>query len=166
MESKQELSQGKAAVNTVGFFSLMILSRDILHALPGYMDWRSEQSDVIRLLEAPILGISLVAISLKIMLGQESYKEYSGCTDFDIMSNFDLELGASVTPTAIGLTIAPASKWSAWIDGNNFLLATGNSYKKRRICVKVKDAAIVKADPKKEITVAFASILVRPIATP
>ena len=102
---------------------------------------------------------------LKITLDQKSIKEYQGCTDFNIKSNFDLELGATVQPNATGLLIAPASKWSAWIDGNNYLLAT-ESYKKRTICVKVKDAAIIKADPKKDLTVAYATILVRPIATP
>ena len=103
--------------------------------------------------------------TLKITLDQKSIKEYEGCTDFDIMSNFDLELGATVQPTATGLLIAPASKWSAWIKGNNYLVAT-SSYKKRTICVKVKDAAIINADPKKDLTVAYATILVRPIASP
>ena len=102
---------------------------------------------------------------LKIKLAQKNIKEYQGCTDFMIKSNFDLELGADVTPTATGLQIAPASKWSAWIDGDNFLNATTTA-KKRTICVKVKDAKIINASPDKELTVAWARILVRPIAAP
>ena len=102
---------------------------------------------------------------LKIMLDQKSIENYEGCTDFKIMSNFDLELGASVAPTATGLQIADADKWSAWIDGDNFLNAT-TKYEKRTICVAVKKAKLINASPDKELLVAWATILIRPIATP
>jgi hypothetical protein len=104
---------------------------------------------------------------LKIVLGQDAIDKYSGCTDFEIECNFDLELGASVHPTSVGLSIAPKDKWSAWIEGNNFVDATmGGGTEKRTICVKVKDAKIINADPNKELHVADAWILVRPTASP
>jgi len=102
---------------------------------------------------------------LKIVLDQKSVAEYQGCTDFKIKSNFDLELGATVAPTETGLKIASAGNWSAWIEGDNFL-PPSTDYAKRTICVKVKKAALINASPNKELTVAYATILVRPIATP
>lgn len=104
---------------------------------------------------------------LKIVLGQDAIDKYSGCTDFNIESNFDLELGASVHPTKVGLEIAPAGKWSAWIEGDNFLDATmGGDAQKRTACVAVKDAKIINADPNKELYVADCWIMVRPVAQP
>lgn len=102
---------------------------------------------------------------LKIKLKQKSIEDYEGCTDFKIMSNFDLELGAAVNVTAAGLQIADAGNWSAFIDGDNFVNAT-TSFVKRTICVKVKKAKIINASPDKELHVANASILIRPIASP
>lgn len=101
----------------------------------------------------------------KLKLVQKSVKEYEGCIDFNIMSNFDLELGAEIHPTSAGLNIAPASKWSAWISGDHFL-PPSTSYKKRTACAKVKDAVILKADPNKELLVAKLWILVKPTASP
>jgi len=85
---------------------------------------------------------------------------------FYIMSNFDLELGAEIYPTAKGLALqSNLGKWSAWIKGDHFL-APSTSYKKREVCAKVKDAAIVNADPNKELLVAKIWIYVKPTATP
>jgi len=102
---------------------------------------------------------------MKLKLTQKSVEEYEGCLEFKIMSNFDLELGAEIHPTAAGLNIAPASKWSAWISGDHFL-APSTGYKKRTVCAKVKDAKIINADPNKELLVAKLWILVKPTATP
>ncbi len=104
---------------------------------------------------------------LKIMLDQlnNDPELYEGCTDFKIMSNFDLELGADVVPTTVGLQIASAGNWSAWIDGDNFVNAT-QTYVKRTICVGLKKAKIIKASPDKKLHVANAYILVRPVASP
>jgi len=103
---------------------------------------------------------------LKLKLVQKSIKEYEGCKDFNIMSNFDLELGAEMHPNAAGDTVAGSKgKWSAWITGSNFL-APSTSYKKRTVCVKLKDAAIINADPNKELNVGNVWIYVRPTATP
>jgi len=103
---------------------------------------------------------------LKIKLGQDSISQYSGCVDFEIKCNFDLELGAGIKPTEAGLDIqSDTGKWSAWIDGNNFVDAT-TSWVKRKVCAKVKDASIVNADPNKELHVATVTIYVRPTAQP
>lgn len=102
---------------------------------------------------------------LKLKLKQTSIKEYEGCLDFNIMSNFDLVLSSKIFPTAAGLNIAPAGKWSSWISSTQYL-APSTSYKKRTVCAKVKDAVIIKADPKKELLVGKITIYVRPTATP
>ena len=102
---------------------------------------------------------------LKLKLVQKSIKEYEGCKDFKIKSNFDLELGAEMKPNSAGLNIAPAGKWSAWISSSNFL-APSTSYKTRTVCVKLKDAAIINADPNKELNVGNVWIYVKPSATP
>lgn len=102
---------------------------------------------------------------LKIKLAQKSVEEYEGCTDFGIMSNFDLELGAEIHPTAAGLNLSSAGNWSAWITGEHFL-APSDSYKKRTVCAKVKKTKLIKADPNKEMHVANVWILIRPTATP
>lgn len=103
---------------------------------------------------------------LKIKLNQEGIHQYKGCTDFEVKCNFDLELGAQVYPTAAGLEIqSNLGKWSAWIDGDNFVDAT-TSWEKRKVCVRVKDAAILNADPTKELKVAMVTIFVRPTAQP
>ena len=100
---------------------------------------------------------------LKITLNQTSISEYQGCTDFEIMSNFDLELGATIVPTSDGATLG--GSWSAWIDGDNFVDAT-TSWVKRKVCAKGKDLAIINADPNKELHVATVTIVVRPTAQP
>lgn len=104
---------------------------------------------------------------LKIQMEQIAINEYKGCTDFEIECNFDLELGATIEPTAAGLEVQPdKGKWSAWIDGNNFVDATmGGSPEKRTVCAQVKEAKIINADPNKELHVAQVTILVRPTAT-
>lgn len=103
---------------------------------------------------------------LKITLGQEGIHQYKGCTDFKVKCNFDLELGAQVYPTAAGLEIqSNLGKWSAWIDGDQFVEAT-TSWEKRKVCVRVKDAGIGNADPNKDLTVAYVTIYVRPTAQP
>jgi len=104
---------------------------------------------------------------LKIVLGQDSARQYSGCVEFGIMSNFDLELGASIHPTDKGKALqSNLGKWSAWIDGTNFLAPT-TSYKKRKVCAKVKEINIVGATPSNsEVHIANVWILVRPTATP
>lgn len=102
---------------------------------------------------------------LKLKLVQKSVKEYEGCKDFNIKSNFDVELGAEMHPNAAGLSIAPAGKWSAWITGSNFISAS-TSYVKQTVCVKVKDAAIINADPNKELDVGRVWIYVRPSVLP
>ena len=102
----------------------------------------------------------------KIKLAQNSVHEYEGCVDFKIMSNFDLELGARMHPNSNGLAIqSNLGKWSAWIDGDNFLTPS-TSYKTRKVCVKVKDANIGVKDPTKELHVGNVHILVVPTATP
>lgn len=104
---------------------------------------------------------------LKIKLAQESISSYKGCTDFFIECNFDLELGATIEPTPAGEDVqSDKGKWSAWIDGDNFVDATlGGPAEKRTVCAQVKDAKIVNADPNKELHVANVTILVRPTAT-
>jgi membrane protease YdiL (CAAX protease family) len=69
MDSEQTLSPRKAAVYTIVFFSIMVLSIDILHAIPGYTDWLSQQAKVIRWLEGSVLALALVFVGLKTMLG-------------------------------------------------------------------------------------------------
>ena len=102
----------------------------------------------------------------KIKFTQKSIKEYEGCVEFKIMSNFDLELGASIHPTDAGKQIqGNLGKWSAWISGEHFL-APSTSYKKRTVCAKVKDAKIINADPNKELHVANVWILIKPTASP
>jgi len=102
----------------------------------------------------------------KVKLVQKSVKEYEGCVDFNIMSNFDLELGAEMHPNAAGNNVAGSKgKWSAWISGDHFL-PPSTSYKKRTVCVKLKDAAIINADPNKELHVGMVWIYVKPTATP
>jgi hypothetical protein len=102
----------------------------------------------------------------KIKLAQKSVKEYEGCVEFKIKSNFDLELGATIHPTAAGLAIqSNTGKWSAWISGEHFV-APSTGYQKRTVCAKVKDAAIINADPNKELHVANVWILIKPTATP
>jgi hypothetical protein len=68
MKSEHTLSPRKAALYTLLFFSVMVLSRDIVHAIPGYSDWISEQAKVVRWLEASVLALALVFVGLKTML--------------------------------------------------------------------------------------------------
>jgi len=102
---------------------------------------------------------------LKLKLEQKSIEEYEGCKDFNIKANFDLELGAEMHPNSAGLSIASAGNWSAWITGSNFLQAS-TSYKKQTVCVKVKKAVIINADPNKELDVGRVWIYVRPAVIP
>ena len=103
---------------------------------------------------------------MKLKLAQKNIGDYEGCIDFNIMTNFDLELGARITPTSAGLALqSNTGKWKAWIKGEHFLAPT-TSYKKRTVCARVDDASIVKADPNKELLVAKVTILVKPTATP
>jgi len=103
----------------------------------------------------------------KLYLKQDSMDDYSGCVDFEIKANFNLELGASVKvlPAAAQFTDKD-TKWRAWIKGDNFLAPT-KDYKTRTLCVEVTDAEIgLATGPNKKLKVATASILVRPTAQP
>jgi hypothetical protein len=104
---------------------------------------------------------------LKIVLDQVNISEYKGCVDFEFENNFELELGASVEPKMDGSSKVLGGDYSAWIEGDKIFPATmGSGKNKSTICVKIKKAKIVKADPKSDLHVATASILVRPTAKP
>lgn len=104
---------------------------------------------------------------LKIVLDQVNISEYKGCVDFEFENNFELELGASVEPKMDGSSKVMDGDYSAWIEGDKIFPATmGSGKNKSTICVKIKKAKIVKADPNSDLHVATASILVRPTAKP
>lgn len=92
MKSDQEISPRKAAVYTISFFSVMILSRDLIHAIPGYSEWMSEQAKIIRWLEASVLALTLVFIGLKTMLGL-SIKEMA--VELGLMHNPSIPLAVA-----------------------------------------------------------------------
>lgn len=134
---------------------------------PCTFDWRPACDRVKVVMNVGYYVNIVKCKKLKIVLEQVNISEYKGCVDFQFENNFELELGASVEPKMDGDSKVLGGDYSAWIEGDKIFPATmGSGKNKSTICVKIKKAKIVKADPKEELHVATASILVRPTAKP
>lgn len=94
---------------------------------------------------------------LVIKLEQVAFRTYEGCTELQIKSNFDAELGCAIQSTGKVPGIYTCS-----IDNPKVPATLCSTVATRMVCVKAEDVSIVHITPGSDVHVADVTISVRP----